>query len=145
MRTTFKLAAAAMALALLASSSFAAGAFRSRDKVTAKECGACHMDYSASLLPARSWQTILDNLQDHFGENASLPEPTRLKILAYYTKAAGDGGKGDKWYMRGVRAADTPPRITKMPFWRGIHGGFSVASFTRPNVRKPGNCSGCHG
>ena len=144
MRSLLILATTVAALALLTTSAHA-GPFRSRDKDTAKACGICHIDYAASLLPARSWQLIMDNLPDHFGKDASLPEPTRLTVLAYYTKFAGDGAKGNKRYMRGVRTTDTPPRIVAMPFWRGIHAGIRPASFKRPNVGTPGNCAGCHG
>ena len=68
-----------------------------------------------------------------------------LKVLEFYTQNAGDNGSSDSWFMRGVKASATPERITKMPFWRLIHGGFSPASFKRPQVRKAGNCLGCHG
>jgi hypothetical protein len=39
---------------------------------TLKECGECHMAYQPGLLPAASWNRIMDGLADHFGENASV-------------------------------------------------------------------------
>ena len=135
-----------LAAGLALSSAFAAGFFHSvRDADAKKECGACHMAYPPSLLPARSWEKIIGSLDSHFGENAALPEPTRLKILAYMTQNAGDSGKSDHWFVQGVRDTDTPARITEMPFWRSIHGGFPSSSFKRPGVKKKGNCIGCHG
>ena len=132
--------------ALLASSALAAGFFHSvKDPVTKRECGACHMVYPPALLPARSWQKILGHLDNHFGDNAAMPEPTRQKILAYMTQNAGDSGATDGWFLRGVQDTETPARITDMPFWRAIHGGFPVTSFKRPAVKKRGNCIGCHG
>lgn len=146
MRSTAAIVGFALAAGLLVSSAYAAGFFHSvRDKVTAKECGACHMAYPASLLPARSWQKIIGALDKHFGEDASMPDPARLHILDYMTANAGDSGATDGWFMQGVQDAETPARITDMPFWRSIHGGFPVNAFKRPSVRKRGNCIGCHG
>lgn len=131
---------------LLAPPVLGAGFFRSvADADARKECGACHMPYPPALMPARSWEKILGSLDSHFGENAALPEPTRLKILAYMTGNAGDAPKGNAWFMARLRKTDTPARITEMPFWRAIHGGFSPRSFKRAGVKRPGNCLGCHG
>ena len=136
----------AAATALLVSSAFAAGFFHSvRDADTKKECGACHMIYPPSLLPARSWQKIIGDLGNHFGEDASLPDATRARILAFMTQNAGDGGASNSWFMRGVGNDATPARITEMPFWRSIHGGFPLTAFKRAGVKKRGNCIGCHG
>ncbi len=146
MPLTTRLGALALALCLLADSASAASFFRSvKDKLAVKECGACHMVYPPTLLPARSWARIIGDLGNHFGDDATLPPATQAKILDFYTQNAGDVGKGNGWFMARVRASDTPPRITKMPFWLGIHGGFNPASFKRASVKKPGNCLGCHG
>lgn len=146
MRTLILLGGLALAALMLAPPVLGASFFRSvADADARKECGACHMPYPPALMPARSWEKIIGALPNHFGEDASLPEPTRLKILAYMTGNAGDAPKGNAWFMTRVKKADTPARITEMPFWRAIHGGFSPASFKRRGVKKPGNCLGCHG
>ncbi len=48
-----------------------------KDAVVIKECGACHMVFQPSFLPARSWQKMMEGLKDHFGENAELDEATQ--------------------------------------------------------------------
>ena len=146
MRSLLLVALAVLVVVLLEANALAGGFFHSvRDADTKKECGACHMAYPASLMPARSWELIIGSLDNHFGENAELPEPTRLKVLAYMTQNAGDSGATDSWFLRGLHATDTPARITDMPFWRSIHGGFPVTSFKRASVRAKSNCIGCHG
>lgn len=140
------IAGLAFAAGLLASSAFAASFFRTiGNKVVAKECGACHMPYPAMLLPARSWAKIIGALDKHFGEDASMPEASRQQILAFMSANAGDSASSDSWFMRGVPNTATPVRITDMPFWRSIHGGFPGGAFKRADVRKKGNCLGCHG
>ena len=51
-----------------------------KDAVVIKECGACHMVFQPSFLPARSWQKMMEGLKDHFGENAELDEATSKRI-----------------------------------------------------------------
>src|SRR5690606_37122372 len=41
-----------------------------------EECGACHLPYPPGLLPAASWQRIMQDLAHHFGTDASLDAAT---------------------------------------------------------------------
>ena len=51
------------------------GASAMNNPLYKQECGSCHFAYPPSFLPARSWEKIMKNLSDHFGENAEfLPE-----------------------------------------------------------------------
>lgn len=65
---------------------------------TVKECGECHMAFQPGLLPAQSWNRIMDGLADHFGSDASLPADAVADIRAYLT--ANAGWKGDGTLMR---------------------------------------------
>lgn len=110
-----------------------------------KECGACHMAYPPQLLPARSWHKLLATLDAHFGEVASLPEPTRSAIESILVENAADSPQnGDRWVMRGVPTGATPLRVTDMPFWNAIHGEIPEQVYLRPNIRHKGNCLACH-
>ena len=103
-------AAICAAVIELGSTASAASFFRTiGDPVVAKECGACHMPYPAILLPARCWTKIIGSLDKHFGEDASMPEATRQRILAFMTANAGDAATStDSWFMRGVPGSATP-------------------------------------
>ncbi len=46
-----------------------------------QECAACHVAYPPGLLPAASWQRVMDNLPRHYGTDASL-DPATLKELS---------------------------------------------------------------
>jgi len=48
-----------------------------------KEGGACHYYFSKEFLTAFSWKILINNLGDHFGEDARLDEETRRRILTY--------------------------------------------------------------
>ena len=102
-----------------------------RDAAVVKECGACHMAYAPQMLPMRSWQAIMGNLGNHFGETATLSAPERQTIEAYLVAHAGDapGTTQGHRFMRGIPADATPLRITDTRFWnsrpwRDLRRGF---------------------
>jgi hypothetical protein len=97
---------------------------------TQKECGECHMAYQPGLLPAASWNRIMDGLADHFGDKASLPPDTAAGIRAYLTRNAG-GGDG-----RLIR-------ITEQRWWLRKHD-FTPAIWQRKTVGARSNCEACH-
>lgn len=117
------------------------------DPVVAKECKACHMLYPAGLLPARSWQALMGDLKNHFGENADLDEPTRKAITDYLTANAADAnGRGNKM-LRGLAADATPLRISELPYFlrkHGKKGRISPETLTRRGANWPGDCQACH-
>ena len=114
--------------------------------VVQKECGACHMAYAPQMLPTRSWQAIMGNLGDHFGENASLHASDGATILAYLVAHADDAPStaNGRRFMRSIPADATPLRITDTRFWKRGHNEISAASFGAPNVKSKANCVACH-
>src|SRR3990172_1957361 len=44
------------------------------------ECGSCHVAYSPGHLPETSWRTIMNNLDRHYGEDASIDATTAKTI-----------------------------------------------------------------
>lgn len=61
-----------------------------KDEVAKAECSDCHMAYSAILLPKSSWNKILNNLSDHYGEDASLDAETVKHLVKYYEANSSD-------------------------------------------------------
>jgi len=113
----------------------------------AKECGSCHFAYPPGLLPARSWQKLMGNLADHFGDNAELLPEDAAAITGYLVKNAADRST----YRRSARIADslyageTPIRITRTPYIAGKHDEIPVRLVTgNPKVRSLSNCTACH-
>ncbi len=110
------------------------------------QCGACHMAYPPTLLPARSWKAIVAGLANHFGEDATLGRKDTATISAYLAENAADGPLGDSRFLEGVSASMTPARITDMPFWRVIHARLLRPGVgTGPGIRKAAECNRCHG
>ena len=51
-------------------------------QATIKECAACHMAFPPQMLPARSWEALMGDLANHFGENAQLDAAAAADIKA---------------------------------------------------------------
>jgi cytochrome b len=114
------------------------------DAAYAAECGDCHMPYHPSLLPAESWHALFAGLDDHFGENASLPAETVATLEAYVTaNAAGNFDTLPANVFRRV-SPDAPYQITATPFWKRRHAEIDDAVFRSPAVGARGNCAACH-
>lgn len=98
---------------------------------TQKECGECHMAFQPQLLPAASWDRIMDELSTHFGDNASLDPQAVADIRSYLMSNAGRRGDGRLM------------RITEQRWWAREHD-FRPQIWSRSDVRSKANCTACH-
>lgn len=106
-----------------------------------EECGGCHLAYPPGLLPAQSWTVIMSGLDEHFEENAELPEDTRLEILNYLGKHAAQAG--DK-VLRGSRD-EALARITELPYFVRKHDEIPEQRVkNNPGIGSFSNCGSCH-
>lgn len=115
------------------------------DPLTLKECGGCHMAFQPGFLPARSWARMMDELADHFGENATIDPAKAKAIRGYLLQNAGDAvprGLARK-YMRWVKPEGAPQRITDNPAFLREHR-FPDTVWQRPEVVTKSNCPACH-
>jgi hypothetical protein len=109
-------------------------------------CSDCHMVYPPQMLPRASWQAIMDRLDDHFGENASIAEPVRQEVRAYYLAHAADvdRSKAAREFLRGLDLQRPPLRITETPHFIHEHREIAAAAWQHPKVRSKANCGACH-
>jgi hypothetical protein len=100
-----------------------------------QECGACHLAYPPSMLPAAAWQQLITGLPQHFGTDASMDAPTAAALSAWL---AGHGATG--------RRAELPPdlRITRAAWFQREHRELDAAVWKRPGVKSAARCSACH-
>ncbi len=99
------------------------------------ECGSCHVAYPPQFLAATDWQQLMDKLDQHFGENASLDGLTTKQILGYLLRHAGSG---DLYSAKTLRISDTP-------WFKREHHVISPKEWARADVNSRSNCSACHG
>lgn len=115
--------------------------------LTYEECSACHMAYPAGLLPARSWTRMMRELENHFGENASLsPEATR-DIAKYLSENAADTPRGTQMMSRiasGIPGNSAPQRFTETRYFGYLHDEVPSYVWKRKGIASKANCVACH-
>lgn len=109
------------------------------------ECGDCHMAFHPTLLPAQSWAQIISSLDDHFGEDASLPEAKAQEIAAFLVANAAE--TSDSFAANRFRrvSAERPLEVTASPFWVRRHDDLGEAVFKAEPIKAKQNCTACHG
>lgn len=101
-----------------------------------QECAACHLAFPPGLLPAASWQRVLNGLPRHYGTDASLDAATTNTLSAWLVANAATRRK----------TAVEPPddRITRAAWFVHEHDKVAAAAWKRPAIKSPANCGACH-
>ncbi|MFC1887019.1 diheme cytochrome c [Thermodesulfobacteriota bacterium] len=109
------------------------------------ECGECHFLYQPELLPSVSWTKILDQPDDHFGEEIEL-DPDSLKIISDYLKSNGAENSSAKRSVKIMRSLGNhvPMRITDTPYIREKHHELNPEILKRESIGSLSNCIACH-
>lgn len=99
-----------------------------------QECASCHVAYPPGLLPAASWQALMNTLPRHFGADASVDTATQKDLSAWLTA------------NRSKRAAGRPPedRITRSDWFIREHREVPGPTWKSTSVRSASNCAACH-
>ncbi|QTD46280.1 diheme cytochrome c [Ottowia testudinis] len=107
-------------------------------KAYTQECASCHMAYPPGLLPAASWQRMMNGLDQHYGSDASLDATTVRALSSWLLANAGT-------YKR-VRAESAPPedRMTKSRWFARKHDEIPAATYRRASIKSAANCMACH-
>jgi len=101
------------------------------DALTVQECSDCHPAYSPRYLRAYAWQKIMGNLSNHFGEDISLNEPTRLQIEEYLV-------------YNGSRPRKIGQRISTKKWFVREHSARKIGSKAMKKAVSLSNCTACH-
>jgi cytochrome b len=109
-----------------------------------KECGACHYAFNPGLLPAASWAGLMTDLDEHFGEDASLDHPTTRNLAAWLVGNAAETFDTESSNRFRQVAPDDPFRVTATPYWVSKHADIAPDVFARKRIRGKVNCHACH-
>jgi nitrate/TMAO reductase-like tetraheme cytochrome c subunit len=115
---------------------FAGGSRAPADPAFVSECGSCHVPYPAKLLSAGAWRTVMNNLDRHFGSDASIDAAIAQKISAYLEANAGTGSK--------VSTDPALIRVTQSPRFERKHREIPAATWKSEKVQSAANCGACH-
>ncbi len=109
-------------------------------------CTDCHIAYPPQMLPQRSWQKIMNELTDHFGEELEITEETQQEVLAYLLDNAAEqsGWRQAHKSLRGIPTESVPIRITETPRWQAKHEELPSHFWQDKRIQSKGDCSACH-
>ena len=110
------------------------------------ECGSCHMLYHPGLLPERSWKSMMNGLDQHFGENAALDQATREEITKFLLVNSADtlDNRRSSRINQSIPANTTPLRVSETRYFISKHDEVSLATFKRKSIGSAANCIACH-
>lgn len=111
------------------------------------ECGSCHMAYSPGLLPVASWEKIMGGLENHFGDDASLPDETRTLLTKYLVDNAADNAlwRSSARIVDSAAEGEIPVRISETRYFVRKHDEIPARMVTgNPQVKSFANCAACH-
>lgn len=108
------------------------------------ECGDCHGVFHPSLLPIASWQGMMQSLEDHFGEDASLDDDSVNEITAYLTQFGGENWDTEASNRFAILDPAKPYSIIATPYWVRKHDEIKPEVFKRRGIGVKSNCGACH-
>ncbi|OGA11104.1 MAG: cytochrome C [Betaproteobacteria bacterium RIFCSPLOWO2_02_64_14] len=119
------------------------------NKVYKEECSGCHMAYQPGLLPAKSWEKMLNEkaMSDHFGDDASLDADTLKEILTYAVANSADKSyyKRSRKIALATETGDAPLRITEVRYIKRKHHEIPEKMIKGNNdVKSLSFCNACH-
>lgn len=112
-----------------------------------EECGSCHFAYPPGLLPESSWKKIMQNLDNHFGDNAELEQSIYDGLLDYLTSNAADHSeyRRSQKIVRSLEPNVTIDRITDTPYFIREHNEIPRRLvIENPKVGSFSQCDLCH-
>ena len=113
------------------------------DPLAVQECASCHIAFPASMLPAASWRRMMGELENHFGDDASVDADTTAAITRYLVDHAGDARGQPGKLLRGLRPGDAPAHHRTAEVGARARRG-PAPEWTRKDVGSKANCTACH-
>ncbi len=112
-----------------------------------EECASCHIIYPPYLLPKKSWEIMMSDLENHFGDDASLDDETNLSILNFLKQRSAENSTHQAAFgiLKSLKDRnDTIIAISQTPYWKEIHKDIDEKIYKSEQVKSRANCAACH-
>lgn len=110
-------------------------------------CGTCHFAYQPGLLPAISWESIINKPDDHFGQKITMTNIQTRTMRRYLLDNSAGHVNDDisNKILQSLKYNPVPVRITKTSYFMSKHNSINnkVNNGTTKN-KVIGQCSYCH-
>ena len=116
-------------------------------KAYQQACASCHMLYAPSMLPVRSWEKMMSNLSNHFGDNAEVTDAVNAEVTAYLKRNAAENDKRRyaKSMLGLLKGDETPDYISDTKYFKLMHDAVKPYMVRgNPDVRSFARCAACH-
>ena len=110
--------------------------------LTKEECSECHFAFPAAMLPSISWTRMMNSLENHFGEDASLDDGSVTAITIYLNASSADSSWIGNRFSRG-QTNKWPIRITETDHWLREHKNLSFKNVNFDVINRS-DCVACH-
>ncbi len=118
------------------------------NKLYINECSACHFAYQPGLLHEKSWIKLMNNLESHFGVDASLLEEDLVTLTKYLKDNSAEKNMDYKRSRRIINSLNGfdpyPIAITKVPYIIKKHDEIPNKYIKQKEVKALFNCNACH-
>lgn len=115
-------------------------------KLYSEECGSCHFEFPANLLPWKSWQKMQAELEEHFDDDASLDEENATIIFQYLREQSLEQSNSEWAFQigRNILTDEAPQRFTTLPYWKEKHQEIEPSVYEHEKIGSKLNCGACH-
>ena len=112
-------------------------------EVFVEECASCHIIYPPHLLPKNAWNKIMDNLEEHFGDDASIDKDSNKIIREYLLKNSAQNSK-KQVSINVLNTYIEEIAISENKYWKDVHKNLEKSLFKSKKVKTKSNCKACH-
>lgn len=97
------------------------------------------------ILPKKSWKTLMSNLENHFGDDASLEEKETQNILDFLLKNSAQNSTKE-YSVKVLNSIGNKDiiAITQTSFWEKEHKNIPKELFWNEKIKSKANCKACH-
>jgi len=87
----------------------------------------------------------MDNLENHFGDDASLDEKDKTSIRDYLVDNSAENSTKESAFhiLKSIQNIETIA-VTKTPYWEKRHDAIDKRIFASIDVAAKSNCKACH-
>lgn len=126
-------------------SKFQAKDYKQEHALFFKECSSCHIIYPPEALPKKSWKVLMSQLENHFGDDAWIPNEDNQNILAYLLKNSAENStkKYSVKILNSIKNQDIIA-ISQTNYWKKVHRKIPKKAFSHEDVKSKANCKACH-
>lgn len=130
---------------ILVASKYQSIDYMAQNELFVNECGSCHTLYPPHALPKHSWISMMNDLENHFGDDASLEEKEHQNILNFLVQNSAETSTQEMSFKISQSIGNNDIiAITHTNFWKHEHKSIPKEVFKHTQVKSKANCKACH-